>query len=124
MIEQVEEVCKLQFSFPIAITVVVSNFVKAICMAITLFYYKRHAALITIGDAVASFLDQPDPETRGRCLHSKWLMEAEWNWERSNDARKDELGVEPERFQLKSERWARAPSQERWFATYLLYVPS
>lgn len=61
LVEPVQQSCKLQFSFPIAVTVVVANFVKAMCMLVMLVVYREHAALVTIGDAVASFLDEPDP---------------------------------------------------------------
>lgn len=120
LVEQVEETCRLQFNLPIALSVIISNLIKAVCMALTLVLYKNHAALVTIGDAVASFLDHPDPETRNRCLHSRRLVEAEWNWENTHGAKKDELGIEPERFTPKTEKWSRAPSGGRWFATYLL----
>jgi hypothetical protein len=77
IVEQVEvKNCKLQYSLPIAITVVLSNLVKAICMAITLLTFKDHAALVTIGDAVASFLEREDQETRGCCLYSRHEVEA------------------------------------------------
>jgi hypothetical protein len=85
-----------------------------------LFLYKQHAALATLGDAIAHFLDHPDPETRGRCLHSRRLMEAEWNWENAHGAKKGELGIEPERFAPRAERWGRAPSGGRWLAIYVL----
>lgn len=48
--------CKLQYSLSIAINVILSNLVKAICMALTLFVFKHQAPLVTVGDAVASFL--------------------------------------------------------------------
>jgi hypothetical protein len=120
LVEQVEEICRLQFNLPIALSVILSNFIKVVCMGLTLFLYKNHEALVTIGDAVASFLDHPDPETRNRCLHSRRLVEAEWNWEHARGAKKDELGIEPERFVTKTERWSRAPSRGRWLATYTL----
>jgi hypothetical protein len=120
VVEQVEERCKLQFSFPIAILVIASNLIKAICMALMLLAYRNHVALVTLGDAVAHFLDQPDPETRGRCLHGKALMVAEWNWEVTHGAEKGGLGVEPERFVPKKIRWAMAPGTGMWLSTYVL----
>ncbi|KAI4909316.1 hypothetical protein J4E90_008013 [Alternaria incomplexa] len=79
-IEQVEEFCKLQFSFTIAIAVIVANFVKAVCMILLLCLYWDHGALVTIGDAIAAFLEDPDPETYGRCLHTKRDVGLRWNW--------------------------------------------
>ncbi|KAL6709804.1 hypothetical protein ACN47E_000589 [Coniothyrium glycines] len=122
MVEQVEEMCRLQFSFPIAIVVIISNFVKAVCMAVMLVKYKDHKALVTIGDAIAHFLDEPDPETRNRCLYGRRLMEAQWTWELTNRARKDELGVEPEEYAPEVARWGMAPSGARWIATYSMFL--
>lgn len=120
MVEEIEESCKLQFSFLIATLVVASNFVKAVCMALTLLMYRRHLPLVTLGDAIAHFLDHPDPETRGQCLFSRHLIEAQWTWEFTNGAKKNELGVPPEPFDPKRRKWQTAPSGYRWWATYVL----
>jgi hypothetical protein len=120
LVEDVDELCKLQFSFPIAIAVIASNLVKAFCMGLTLFWYRKHAALVTLGDTIANFLDHPDPNTGGRCLHTRRLMEAEWNWEAANFSRRDELQIEPEVFAPTRERWGAAPSGGRWLGTYIL----
>ena len=120
MVEEVQERCRLQFSLLIATIVVVSNFIKAVCMALTLLMYRRHLPLVTLGDAIAHFLDNPDPETKGRCLFSRHLMEKQWNWEFTHGAQKDELGVAPERFDPKRRAWQTAPSGYRWLATYVL----
>ncbi|KAL2829045.1 hypothetical protein BJY01DRAFT_255181 [Aspergillus pseudoustus] len=61
------EHCKLQYSFPLTITVIVANIIKAsvLCyMAVT----TEESPLLTTGDAVASFLQQPDKRTMGKCL--------------------------------------------------------
>jgi hypothetical protein len=120
VVEQVEEQCQLQFSFVIAIIVIASNVIKALCMAFLLIKYKSHVALVTLGDALASFLEKPDPETRSRCLHGRQLMEAEWNWELTHGASKGELGVEPEKFVPKRFSWATAPGAGRWLSAYVL----
>ncbi|KAF2846689.1 hypothetical protein T440DRAFT_405013 [Plenodomus tracheiphilus IPT5] len=122
IVEEVEERCRLDFSFVIASLVIVSNFTKAICMALIIFKYRRHSPLVTLGDTVAHFLDFPDPETKGRCLFSRRLMDAQWTWEFSNGANKDELGVDPERYIPKHWRWQTAPSAYRWSSTYIMYA--
>lgn len=119
MVEQVDTFCKLQFSFPIAIAVVVSNFVKAICIALTLFLYRKHTPLVTIGDAVASFLDHPDPETYGRCLHTRETMEYQWRFEDTNRTNETEPIIEPTRFMPTKLLWGSAASETRWFVTYV-----
>ncbi|KAF4544456.1 uncharacterized protein LTHEOB_6026 [Lasiodiplodia theobromae] len=49
------------------IVVIVANAIKAAAMIATLLQYKR-PALVTIGDALASFLEEADETTRGLCL--------------------------------------------------------
>ncbi|OJJ99036.1 hypothetical protein ASPACDRAFT_61701 [Aspergillus aculeatus ATCC 16872] len=51
--------CELLFSPSIALAVIVSNLVKVVWI------------LLRVGDAVASFLHQPDLTTQGRCLMSR-----------------------------------------------------
>ncbi|KAK0259970.1 hypothetical protein LTR01_004511 [Friedmanniomyces endolithicus] len=62
--------CKLQFSMQILITVILMNACKSACMFLTL-YRQKDATLVTIGDALSSFLDRPDPLTKDRCLMAK-----------------------------------------------------
>lgn len=118
LVETVEERCNVLFSIPIAALVIVSNVVKAICMALTLYKYRRYSPLVTLGDAIAHFLDYPDPQTKGRCLFSRRHIETQWTWERSRGAKADELGVEPEVYKPKRLLWQSAPSGRRWAATY------
>lgn len=65
--EPKEEHCRLQFSLAIMYIVIGYNFAKAMCMLLTLRYHKSQP-LVTLGDAVASFLNQPDPLTENMCL--------------------------------------------------------
>jgi hypothetical protein len=63
------EHCKLQYSLPLTITVIVVNFIKAaiLCyMSVT----TSELPLLTTGDAVASFLRRPDGHSLGKCLMS------------------------------------------------------
>ncbi|KAK3669847.1 hypothetical protein LTR78_010305 [Recurvomyces mirabilis] len=62
--------CKLQFSVQILVTVILMNAAKSLCMFMTL-YRQRESTLVTIGDAVSSFLERPDELTKGRCLMAK-----------------------------------------------------
>jgi hypothetical protein len=119
IVEQVEEACKLRFSFSIALAVIAANLVKVICIAGTLIIYRKHDALITLGDAICSFLDKPDPETRDRCLYGRKEIQTQWQ---IKVARKDVFDAEPERYWPVARRWASAPAAGRWWATYLAYV--
>jgi hypothetical protein len=110
--------CKLQYSLPIAMIVILSNLVKVICMVITLFAFKHHAALVTIGDAVASFLEYEDQETLGRCLYSRHEVEADWDRKDANGDRAPRLQAKNMRYNPKRRLWLMAASQERWIWTY------
>lgn len=62
--------CKLQFSLTILGVVIAMNLFKCLSMFWTVFWQKS-ITLVTVGDALASFLDSPDTLTEGRCLTSK-----------------------------------------------------
>lgn len=75
----VEERCKLQFSLAIVIVVIVCNLMKTICMGIIV--WKRDPEpLVTLGDAIASFLDRPDVTTEGNCIVRKTPFETRRYW--------------------------------------------
>ncbi|KAL9044336.1 MAG: hypothetical protein Q9214_002519 [Letrouitia sp. 1 TL-2023] len=40
-----------------------------------------NSAFITIGDAIASFLENPDPHTRGLCIFESRLIKVLWKWD-------------------------------------------
>ncbi|KAJ4375995.1 hypothetical protein N0V83_001275 [Neocucurbitaria cava] len=126
MVEQVAEICQLRFNFVVAGIVVGANLVKIICIAVMLFWYKKHNALVTLGDALGSFLECPDPETRFRCLQSLSEIKAHWNGGKSRHSKLTkrrvtvEVEARPKRYKSEHRRWAHAPSDSRWFATYIL----
>lgn len=68
--EKTPQHCKLQHSLPLAIIIIGCNFIKA---AIMLFVALRmtDVPLLTTGDAIASFLQNSDDSSRGKCLLSK-----------------------------------------------------
>lgn len=86
--KQVEN-CQLQFSLPIMIVVIICNLTKAICMLLTL-RHRFATPLLTLGDAVASFLKRPDIYTRNNCLSDKWNFRRPSNVEK----RVDQLGLQ------------------------------
>ncbi|KIK53477.1 hypothetical protein GYMLUDRAFT_178990 [Collybiopsis luxurians FD-317 M1] len=66
----VEPKCQLEFNLPLLAVVIAFNAVKVVCMAFAAVKIKDEP-LVTIGDAIASFIDDPDPHTRGLCLASR-----------------------------------------------------
>lgn len=61
--------CRLQFSLPVMLVVVLCIAVKLICVLLTLM--RRLVVLATLGDAIASFLERPDDATRNMSSASK-----------------------------------------------------
>lgn len=66
----VEETCKLKIHLTIVGFVVISTTVKLVAMIFTLTTLEDDR-FITIGDGIASFLETPDPNTKGGCLAMK-----------------------------------------------------
>ncbi|OSS51455.1 hypothetical protein B5807_04020 [Epicoccum nigrum] len=102
--EEIHERCSLNFSIPIAIVVILTNMIKILCMSLTLHKYRQHLPLVTLGDAVAHFLNHPYPQTKDQCLYTRGEIESQWNWERFHDARKDELGTFPQQYKPERRR--------------------
>ncbi|CAG8949257.1 hypothetical protein HYFRA_00004882 [Hymenoscyphus fraxineus] len=65
-----QQSCKLKFSVPIIVVVIFCNLSKVLCMALTV-WYSKETKLVTLGDAIASFLEISDPITKDLCLMSK-----------------------------------------------------
>lgn len=80
-VEPVDPPCALRYSKGVFIIVIIANLVKVLVMAITMYQHKR-PALVTVGDALASFLEDPDPTTQGICLGKKEnFFNGPWNAE-------------------------------------------
>jgi hypothetical protein len=76
-VETVSENCKLQFSLTIAILAILSNATKASCM-LWIVWKCRDRYVVTYGDALAAFLADPDPATKGCCLCDEGKIDYEW----------------------------------------------
>ena len=64
------ENCKLQVNMPLCVVVVVLNLMKLAAMLMVC-HVVRETPLLTVGDAIASFLRDQDETTAGMCLKSK-----------------------------------------------------
>ncbi|KAL4972308.1 hypothetical protein BDW66DRAFT_164259 [Aspergillus desertorum] len=67
LVETAAEKCTLEFSLPLASVVIATNLVKAVLIILASLILES-TQLLTVGDAVASFLRAPDELTRERCL--------------------------------------------------------
>lgn len=65
-----QQLCKVEFSVPIIVVVIMCNMCKVLCMALTL-WYSTGTKFVTLGDAIADFLEVPDPTTKNLCAMSK-----------------------------------------------------
>ncbi|KAL9045807.1 MAG: hypothetical protein Q9214_001214 [Letrouitia sp. 1 TL-2023] len=84
-----EEMCQLQFSLSIMIIVIVCNFIKLVCMSV-MQHQHRSPSLVTLGDALSSFLDDPDSSTQKSCLASRdHFQKQKWG--------KDDIKWDPKR---------------------------
>ena len=106
--KRVKEHCKLQFSLAILIVVIVCNMMKTVSMTIIM-WKKGPEPLVTLGDAIASFLDQPDVATERNCVAGRLRFEDNRCW-----------GLLPARWDAKCLRWFMAASQRRWIICNVL----
>lgn len=109
--ENTKDRCMLQFSLPFMLVVTIGNLVKFTCMVLVVVMRKESSQyLMTLGDAVASFLNEPDLFTKDICLADKcFFLDGGWKaktmfWE-----------SEPH-------RWFRGASGTRWLISIALYV--
>ena len=58
MAEKASQHCKMRFSVPLMVAVIACNVAKVFCMGIIVWKLDPHP-LVTLGDAIASFLDAP-----------------------------------------------------------------
>lgn len=113
---KVEEHCQLLFSPLFSIVVIITNLIKVVCIVFIAFY-EREPRLLTIGDAITSFLSNPDPITQGRCLSPKddWKSEhGHWNGTGSH--------VIPRRLRRQTTRWWKSGNVLQWGFTLILYT--
>ncbi len=80
--------CQLQFSLPIMSIVMICNLTKAVCMLLTI-RHRFATPILTLGDAVASFLKRPDIYTKNNCLSDKYNFRQRSKFEK----RVDQLGL-------------------------------
>lgn len=116
-----EEHCELLYSPPICIAIVLASLVKVIAMFLSARSSRsRSVPLLTIGDAVASFLEEPDLTTKGLCWISRTEIQG-GDWKSSEQKRAGMGNWEDGRNQSviykslsRGKFWVQAPSLKRW----------
>lgn len=77
--QPVAEHCKLQFSVAIMIVVIICNMIKTVCMT-TISWKQDPEPLVTLNDAIASFLDRLDVTTKQNCMAGRTRFEKSRYW--------------------------------------------
>lgn len=125
--EKVKEECSLAFHRGLGLSVIACNLVKAVCMCITLLWLRR-PGFMTLGDAIESFLNCPDPRTEGICTFSASQCNTYWDFEKCMTAWRNVIGIKKRRLPYKELdkpwkpkffRWWRSVSPFRWHS-YIL----
>lgn len=109
--QPVKEHCRVQFSVGIMAVVNACNVVKMLIMGYIA--WKRPVNLVTLGDAVASFLNKADTTTEGNCLAGKTRFLKSKDWEQT-----------PLQWEPVARYWFHAASQRRWLSCNILCVSS
>ncbi|KAH6879494.1 hypothetical protein B0T10DRAFT_412983 [Thelonectria olida] len=105
----VSEHCRLILSIPLLAIVVGCNVLKLVGLALTWLSLDKKPLLI-LGDALASFLEDPDPATEGQCLLSKPSRQPV-SWEAG-----------PRVWLPKKHRWATSVSPRRYGVTVFFCI--
>ncbi|KAJ5935563.1 hypothetical protein N7466_005110 [Penicillium verhagenii] len=119
MAEKAGQYCKLRYSFPLVIVVIGFNLVKT---AVLLYMWLgiSDAPILTIGDAIASFLRHPDPESQNLCLLTSREAKSRPRYMKSIPTRK--LLHQTKVFGNTRWRWSKAVSTSEWVLLGLLWV--
>ncbi|KAL4875002.1 hypothetical protein BJY04DRAFT_211669 [Aspergillus karnatakaensis] len=125
-----EERCQLRFSPPICLVVISCNIVKILCMFLAA-RDDRDDILLTVGDAISSFLTRPDPATEGAGLLSMdYVKKGALGWHESYlescscelcDLKEQmQMQITIPRRVMKPKRWMRAASIKLWLGVLLM----
>ncbi|MCJ1376967.1 hypothetical protein MMC17_000057 [Xylographa soralifera] len=121
--QQVSEICRFEFTMQLLIAVILCNLIKAICMAITV-WQQKVPTLVTIGDAISSFLNSPDPTTIKNCMMSKAdVTRGRWRHKKGSPGGQIRThGALSGVWFPKRKRWFNAASPKRWIVCISLCV--
>jgi hypothetical protein len=105
-----EEHCKLQFSIGIMVAVLLCNLIKCTTM-FWVVWQQRDTTFITFGDAIVSWLEEPDPASANRCFESVRSI---------SQKTKKQPPKTPQTIGRATRRWMIGVSRRRWITTILL----
>lgn len=112
--EPIAQQCRLEFSPQIAGVVIVFNFAKVLILVYA-FFFLNEDPLMTMGDAVTSFLKRTDETTKNCCLMGK--ENVGW-WEKGTPG--STIEPEPWPFSANRQKWSTVISSARWATCMIL----
>lgn len=126
MSETIDQHCRLEYSAPLMLVVVLIGLLKTGTMLYIAFKVSDEP-LLTIGDAVSSFLTSPDPRTKGVCLLDKRLKHFKPGVsyaQRTESGEYSSMGwsAPPQYFHPRRRRHFTAASGRRWIAFLITFV--
>ncbi|KAL0258882.1 hypothetical protein SLS55_006386 [Diplodia seriata] len=114
--EKVDPKCRLNFNLPVLCIVIAFNAVKLVCMAYAA--SRMHdKPLITLGDAISSFIRSPDATTRSMCLATRIQFERSRKRQDWSQAIETPMAYRPQRI-----RWSKTASMQHWLITVSLFI--
>ncbi|PKS08052.1 hypothetical protein jhhlp_006664 [Lomentospora prolificans] len=108
------EQCRLNLNIPLASAVIATNAIKTTILLLVVFVFSS-SPLLTVGDAIQSFLAAPDRSVAGLCLLS---------FKDISLIRKSIPTSQPMVWKNSKKRLYRAASRSRWILTLALYILS
>ncbi|KAJ5520792.1 hypothetical protein N7463_001245 [Penicillium fimorum] len=116
LVLKVGEHCQLMYSPPICIAIALTAFLKVSAMFLAARVGRnRSPPLLTVGDAISSFILRPDPTTKHLCwLSRKDVHKGTWARKRGENSTTIYSSLSKPQF------WSRAATRWRWIATLSL----
>lgn len=113
MSQVVDELCTVRTSLSILIMVIICNLLKAVSMVLALRTVLPSPLLVTVGDAVACMLEDPDSKTDGMSAKAEFNPSG---WAKPTTPQ----GGFP--YKPRAFKWYQSVSRTRWRATIVVFV--
>ncbi|KAI0550664.1 hypothetical protein F4679DRAFT_572808 [Xylaria curta] len=116
--EPLKNICHVGLSPILLLGVALCVIVKTITASVVTILHDRpeHKPLVTLGDAVASFIEHPDPVTAGFCTINQKLVRKAMRWKHSY------LAPGPKQWTRRKQTWAATIPVSVWIISYALFA--
>ncbi|KAI0183494.1 hypothetical protein EV127DRAFT_352591 [Xylaria flabelliformis] len=106
--------CRLEYSTDILTAVCTLNFVKLLALLFV------EAVLSTLGDAISSFIQDPDESTKNMCLATKYDFLRKGRILNKWTKKKPDPGAHPREWKMSRKRWLSAATWTQWTSLIIL----